>query len=549
MRLQLQHQNMATSFSKPGKSSSRTACRRRDLLIVLLALLIILAACQPGGADKHSQVSPEITQSATDIAPPVIKATEGDPLSLTPTRNPTPQPISICVPARFLNAVAQSVETHLVRGELRPWVVMSCGDPAIEVAQGNADLALVPGRESVLVGSSRLALVVPFGSLQESLTLAQAQQVLDQGSASIQVLDWRDVSAQQRALRVDGMHPADTGYPLLQLWSLIAAPGFEGTAAGLAPVLSAIVSDDPVVMLSAVGDVMLDRKLGELIAAGWVDYPFEEVTGLLTGADLTIGNLESALGDLGEPANKDFAFQAPPEAAQALELAGFDLLSMANNHAMDFGDLALRQAIDLLRGRGIVTVGAGVDETAAHMPYITDVGGLTLAFLAFVNVPVEWMGFDTRSWAPTLTRPGVAWADPERIRSEVEAASYLADLVIVLLHSGDEFIYQPSSAQVAAAHAAVEAGAHLVLGHHAQVVQGVEFYNGGVIAYGLGNIAFTDSAANNTVILNVWLDAMGVRQLEIVPVLLLNNGRPSPAAGAQATYIQQLVYDLSDDLR
>jgi len=540
---------MATSFSKPRKPSFRTACWRRDLLIVLLALLMMLAACQPGGESKHSQVAPDPTQGATEIALPVIKATEGERLSPTPTSSTTPQSVSICVPAEFLDAIVQSVETHMVRGELMPWVVMSCDDPATEVAQGNADLALVPGRETILVGSNRIALVVPFGSLQESLTLAQAQQVLDQGSASIQVMDWKDVTVQQRALRVDGMHPADMGYPLLQLWSLIAAPGYEGTAAGLVPVLSPIVSDDPVVMLSAVGDVMLDRNLGELVAAGWVEYPFEEIAGLLTSADLTIGNLESALGDVGEPVNKDYAFQAPPEAAQALELAGFDLLSMANNHAMDYGDLALRQAIDLLRERGIVAVGAGVDETAAHMPYITDVGDITLAFLAFVNVPVEWMGFDTRTWAATLTRPGVAWADPERIRSEVEAASYLADLVIVLLHSGDEFIYQPSSVQVAAAHAAVEAGAHLVLGHHAQVVQGVEFYQGGVIAYGLGNIAYTDSAANNTAILNVWLDASGVRQLEIVPVLLLDNGRPSPAAGAQASFIRQLVYDLSDDLR
>ncbi len=143
----------------------------------------------------------------------------------------------------------------------------------------------------------------------------------------------------------------------------------------------------------------------------------------------------------------------------------------------------------------------------------------------------------------------MAWADPERIRIDVGDAANLADLVIVLLHGGNEFIYEPSAAQVAAAHAAIEAGAHLVLGHHAHVVQGVEFYAGGVIAYGLGNLVFPECGTHNSVILNVWLDAQGVRSLEVVPLLLLYDGQPTPAAGAQAAYIRQIFYDLSDDLR
>jgi len=294
---------------------------------------------------------------------------------------------------------------------------------------------------------------------------------------------------------------------------------------------------------------MLDRRLGDIIASGWVEYPFEEVVEILSGADLTVGNLESALGNQGEAVDKDFIYQAPAEAARTLEYAGFDVLSLANNHALDYGERGLLQGIDLLRDHGIVTLGAGFDETAAHMPYIAEINGLSFAFLAYVDVPVEWMGFDTRSWAATPTRPGVAWADPERIRLDVGAAAQLADLVVVLLHSGNEFIYEPSFEQEAAAHAAVDAGANLVLGHHTQVVQGIEFYAGGVIAYGLGNLAHAESGTETSVILHVWLDAQGVRSLEIIPLVLLPDGHPTLASGARAAGIRQLIFDLCGDLR
>jgi poly-gamma-glutamate synthesis protein (capsule biosynthesis protein) len=427
--------------------------------------------------------------------------------------------------------------------------VRACEDAVAELIGAGAQLALLPGKDGLAIGSVELALVAPFGSSIEPLTLDQARQILDQGSTTFEVLDWRDVTPDQIVLRVDGTYPGESGYPLVQRWSLRAAPGFEGVAPALAPALSTLFSDDHVVRLAAVGDVMLARRLGDIIAAGWVEYPLEAVAGMLSSANLAVGNLESALGDQGDAADKNFTFQAPVEAAQTLAYAGFDVLSLANNHALDFGERGLLQSIDLLREREIATVGAGFDEIAAHKPYLTESNGLSLAFLAYVNVPVDWMGFDTRSWAATPTRPGVAWADPERIRLDVGEASQLADLIIVLLHSGNEFIYEPSAAQLAAAHAAVESGAHLVLGHHTQVVQGVEFYEGGVIAYGLGNLAYSDSGTDDSVILNVWLDSEGVRSLEIVPLKLLPDGHPTLASGAQATSIRQLFFALSDDLR
>jgi poly-gamma-glutamate synthesis protein (capsule biosynthesis protein) len=547
---------MAHPLTTPSRRTFRNAIPQTGLLILLLGLLLAIAACQPDGADEHLQFIPTPSEEATSVSSPVVNPSDTPPLRILAKSTPTLQMAILCVPPRWLDAITQSTETLLAGSVAVIAGVVECDDPSAAMAEGRAQLTLVPGDQGALAGSRPIALVVPFGSPQVALTLDEAQHALDeaqyaldQGSSSIQAMDWSDVPQDLTVLRVDGAHPADPNYPLMQHWSVVSAPGYESAAAHLAPALSPIISSDQVAKLVAAGDVMLDRRLGDVIASGWMEYPFENVAGLLSNADLTIGNLESALGNIGEAADKTYTFQAPLEAAQTLEFAGFDLLSLANNHALDFGHQALQQGIELLRVRGISTVGAGVNETAAHTPFITEIDGLKLAFLAYVDVPVEWRGFDAHSWIATPTRAGVAWADPERIRTDVDDAARLADLVIVLLHGGNEFIYEPSTAQVSAAHAAIEAGAHLVLGHHTHVVQGVEFYQGGVIAYGLGNLAFTDSGASNSIILNVWLDAQGVRSLEIVPLTLQSDGRPTPADGARATSIRSLVYELSDDLR
>jgi poly-gamma-glutamate synthesis protein (capsule biosynthesis protein) len=119
-------------------------------------------------------------------------------------------------------------------------------------------------------------------------------------------------------------------------------------------------------------------------------------------------------------------------------------------------------------------------------------------------------------------------------------------VVIVVLHSGYEYVEEPSPPQAAAAKAAIDAGADLVIGHHAHILQGIEFYNGGVIVYGLGNFAFEIDGDPNTAVLNVWLDKDGVRQLEIVPAIIQFGGQPRLAEAWEAPAIVQRVYRLTD---
>ncbi|MCP5100338.1 MAG: CapA family protein, partial [Chloroflexi bacterium] len=238
--------------------------------------------------------------------------------------------------------------------------------------------------------------------------------------------------------------------------------GIETAVSDLVFHLQTTLNTPSRIHIVAVGDIMLDRTLGAKISAGELDYPFANVSSHLQQADLTIGNVESALGTIGTPADKGYPFRAPTQAADTLARAGFDIVSLANNHGMDYGSDALLQAISLLQTANVTPIGAGINETAAHTPHIVELNGLRLAFFSYVHVPIEIGGFDTQTWSATANTPGLAWANPEQLLVDITAVSPQVDHVIVLLHSGYEYVESPSPPQIAAARAAIDAGAALV---------------------------------------------------------------------------------------
>jgi poly-gamma-glutamate synthesis protein (capsule biosynthesis protein) len=410
------------------------------------------------------------------------------------------------------------------------WSVEVSADPGADTGGVAGTVSLVQAPGGLVVRQEPIALAVPFTTNWDYATRAEGDTILAGGHRLAEPIVWSTMEPRRKALRVEGLHPTDEGYPYQEVWSLAAQPGSETAAEEVAPYLVAAMAPEPVIHLVAVGDIMLDRSLGTALANGNLDHPFYFVAPLLQAADYTIGNLETALGNIGEPAAKRYPFRSPPESAESLARAGFDLVSLANNHAQDYGPEALLQGIDLLRAQDVATIGAGADDVAAHAPHIAEINGLSVAFLGYVNVPVEAVSnFDTASWTATTNAPGLAWADPARIRADVTAVRPEVDLVVVVLHSGYEYIEQPSEPQVAAAQAATEAGANLVIGHHAHILQGIQYHADGVIAYGLGNFAFEIDGPPETAVLNVWLDANGVRQLEVRPAFVQDGGQPRMA--------------------
>jgi len=214
-------------------------------------------------------------------------------------------------------------------------------------------------------------------------------------------------------------------------------------------------------------------------------------------------------------------------------------VTVANNHALDFGPAAFGDTLAGLDAHDIIHAGGGTDRAAAHAPAIVERNGLTIAFLGYVLPFSSKTTFNTREWEATATKGGLALGTPAVVAEDVAAARQLADVVVVMVHGGVEHSSKPIAKQREFAHAALDAGASLVLGHHPHVLQGYVRSGNSMIAFSLGNFLFSrfDGAANDSAILDVTLTPEGVTSLHWVPVLIDRRGIPKLATGADAQRI------------
>jgi len=284
---------------------------------------------------------------------------------------------------------------------------------------------------------------------------------------------------------------------------------------------------EDLIELVAVGDIMLSRTVEERTEVFGTSYPLEAVVGLLRGADIAIGNLESPLSVRGEPLQKRFLFRAHPRLAEALAWAGIDVVNLANNHQLDYGEEGFVQTLEALREAGVAHVGAGLSYEEAHAPLVWEAKDRRIAFLAYAAG--RWEGsFELP------TRELISFAERATIREDVQRAGELADLVVVVMHLGTEYQLYPDEEQLAVSRAAIEAGACLVIGHHPHVVQDVEPYRGGFVAYSLGDFIFdidVGEGARYGSILRVLLGEDGVEAIDLVPVQIVDDVQPRFLAG------------------
>jgi poly-gamma-glutamate synthesis protein (capsule biosynthesis protein) len=290
----------------------------------------------------------------------------------------------------------------------------------------------------------------------------------------------------------------------------------------------------------AVGDVMLGWEVGRKIVNKGPEAPWAHVDPILDQADLVVANLECVISRLGEPwPTKLIHLRTPLAAADSLAVAGVDVVSVANNHALDFGAEAFTDALGRLDNHGVTYAGGGPDAAAAHAPLVLERSGLRIAFLGYVLPFSSRTTFNTREWEAGTNRPGLAIGTPDAVRAGVTAARQIADVVIVMMHGGLEYRSRPIDKQKAFAAAALDAGANLVLGHHPHVLQGYLRRDGALVAFSLGNFVFARfdrQAANDSAILDVTLSVDGVASLSWRPVVIVR-GLPRPATGEDAERI------------
>jgi poly-gamma-glutamate capsule biosynthesis protein CapA/YwtB (metallophosphatase superfamily)/outer membrane protein assembly factor BamB len=236
-------------------------------------------------------------------------------------------------------------------------------------------------------------------------------------------------------------------------------------------------------ILVFLGDVAPGRSMEAQLARFGPAYPWLGLQPLLREADLAVANLECVLTTQGKPLDKPYLLRAHPRWGETLVEGGFDLVTLANNHGLDYGNEGLAETMDTLAALGVAYVGAGRSREEAHAPALFDLNGVRIAVLGYAAA--RWNGSVD---VPATDR--LAWAEPAAVEADVRAVRDRADLVVVLLHAGTEYAAEPSSDQVRVAHAAIDAGADLVVGHHPHVAQTVERYGRGLIVYSLGNTLF-----------------------------------------------------------
>ncbi len=236
--------------------------------------------------------------------------------------------------------------------------------------------------------------------------------------------------------------------------------------------------------LHAVGDIGFGGSLRRAASPSHGEDPFAAAASSLRGADLLFANLETPLVPDGiRPALPEVreGFAGAPGHARRLSAAGFEIVSLANNHVMDYGPEGLRATLAALRGEGILAVGAGEDLRSARLPVVIERGGFRAGFLAYAA--------EGRHSA-SENRPGAAPLRESLILEDIRALARLCDAVIVSLHFGLVYSDYPRPEDQALARRICEGGASVILGHHPHVMQGVERRGDAVIAYSLGEFLF-----------------------------------------------------------
>ncbi|MHB9130663.1 MAG: CapA family protein [Armatimonadota bacterium] len=279
--------------------------------------------------------------------------------------------------------------------------------------------------------------------------------------------------------------------------------------------------------ISFVGDILLAGNVAKVIKAHGTGYLLTGVSDILKADDLTIGNLECAVAKSGIAQEKKYVFLAKPTALRGLLTGGIDAVTLANNHALDFGQTALLETLDHLRRTGISAAGAGRNRTEAGDYCLLKAGTRTVAFLAASRV------LPSTSWHAGSRRPGIASAyDPAYLLKRIAAARTRADIVAVYLHWGVERAVMPDAVQRRLAKQCIKAGADLVIGSHPHVLQGFEYHQGKLIAYSLGNFIFTNQD-KTTAILQVTFSKDRKPSAVVIPCRILKY-RPAVIADAQA---------------
>ncbi len=293
-------------------------------------------------------------------------------------------------------------------------------------------------------------------------------------------------------------------------------------AAALAPLLASATTT---VDMAVVGDIMLGRGVNnQMVSRGDYLFPYRAIHDELQSADLRVANLECTITDL-VPVPTDpstFTFVSSAKAVNGLTYAGFDVLTVANNHSNGPGPEAFLDMLNTLHSHGIKSCGGGHNIGEARTPAIHQVNGTRIAILGYDIIPPQGP-------FATATATGLAPVDLTTLPDDINAARAQADLVLPYFHWGIEYTKDPTQEQQQIARAAIDAGADMVLGNHPHWTQGIETYKGRLIIYSFGNFIFDQDWSRPTeegMLLHLYWRGATLASIRFVPVIDVSRCQP-----------------------
>lgn len=334
--------------------------------------------------------------------------------------------------------------------------------------------------------------------------------------------------------------------PLLAALLLVSSA--QAISADIKPASAPASTSSNDLVISAVGDIMLDASSRPIISGMGYDYPFVKVRQFFNGSQIVFGNLEGPLTDRGTPeTDKKFVFHSPPaKVSTALKHAGFSVVSLANNHTLDYGAEGLAQTVEALDAIGIQHIGAGANLTASRKPALFDIDGRKIAFLAYsITLPDNFYAEKNKA--------GTAFAHEDQVQEDIIAARKQADIVLVSFHWGQEGKTQLREYQTRIGHLAIDSGASVVIGHHPHILQGIERYKDGLILYSMGNFTFGSYSSHSTrsAVAQLHFHNGRLQQLRMFPINVNNfevQFQPQPLHGKAADAVVATLQKLSGAL-
>jgi poly-gamma-glutamate synthesis protein (capsule biosynthesis protein) len=304
----------------------------------------------------------------------------------------------------------------------------------------------------------------------------------------------------------------------------------EGPADRASPVVKhrhLVTSAD--ITLAFAGDVHFAGRVARLLRDPAT--AFGHIAAVLKSADFTAVNLETAVTSRGRPQPKTYHFATTPVAFAALRAAGVDLVTMANNHILDYGQTGLADTLATARTAHFPYVGAGDNAAAAWAPYVTTINGTKIAI-----VGVSQVAELASSWVATAHRPGEANAiNLGRTLAAVRAAKRRARVVIVFMHWGTEGMACPDQNQLSLAPKLAAAGASIIIGAHAHMLQGSGWLGHTFVAYGMGNFLWWENSYSTaTGVLKLTLHTHAPLTARFTPAVVSSTGQPIVEHGAAA---------------